>query len=207
MPNAETNLLNACMPSEPLPRSLCTRCGDVQMPRVDLPTSTSRIACQFGRGFTSQIAPARAIPETDTVPRAILTLEFGPGTVAALDRLAQAHEQLAAAIERLVLGQRDGALGLGDVAPSASGSELGRIAGTLDEIRGEQRRIANHFDPPPPDIIGTEYVAGKLGCTQTWIGELVHNGKIPTSAIVPGTGNGKPWKFYRSKIERWLRDR
>jgi hypothetical protein len=146
------------------------------------------------------------MPEESVVRRVILTVEFGPNSLATLDRLAEAHQQLAVAIERLVLAHRDGARNIVDVVPPGSGS-LARIAGTLDEIRGEQRRIANHFDPPPPEIVGTEYVAGKLGCTQTWIADLVRNGEIPGSAIVPGTGNGKPWKFHRHRIDEWMRRR
>lgn len=62
------------------------------------------------------------------------------------------------------------------------------------------RRLADHFDPPPPDKVGSDYVAGRLGCTTTWIAELVRQGEIPASCVVVGTGNGKPWKFHRARI-------
>lgn len=68
-------------------------------------------------------------------------------------------------------------------------------------------RIADHFDPPPPDKIGTPYVAERLGCTTDWIAVLVRNGDIPASCIVPGTGNGRPWKFYRSLTDQWIEKR
>lgn len=32
-------------------------------------------------------------------------------------------------------------------------------------------------------------------------------GKIPTSCIVAGTGNGKLWKFYRVRIDAWIKKR
>jgi hypothetical protein len=68
-------------------------------------------------------------------------------------------------------------------------------------------RIADALAPEPADIVGTPYVAGKLGCTTVWIAEMVRSGEIPKCCIVPGTGNGKPWKFYRAKIDRWLQSR
>jgi hypothetical protein len=65
-------------------------------------------------------------------------------------------------------------------------------------------RIANKLDPPPPDVVGTEYVAERLGCTATWIAEQARDEKLPSRAILPGTGHGKPWRFYRSEIDAWL---
>ena len=68
-------------------------------------------------------------------------------------------------------------------------------------------RLANHFDPPPPDRVGTPYVADRLGCTTDWIAIMVREEEIPRSCIVLGTGNGKPWKFHRSHIDRWIENR
>ncbi len=69
------------------------------------------------------------------------------------------------------------------------------------------RRIADRLDPPPPDKVGTPYVSDRLGCTTVWITELIRKKEIPANCIVPGTGNGKPWKFYRERIDRWIKDR
>jgi len=121
-----------------------------------------------------------ALAATETnVPT--VTLEVGPRTMDVLLRLAKATENLAAAI--------------------------GNSQGDMDELVGEVRRISNHFDPPASEVVGTDYLAKALGCTQTWIAELVRTGEIPPSCIVPGTGNGKPWKFYRRKLDRWMRER
>ena len=68
-------------------------------------------------------------------------------------------------------------------------------------------RIANHFDPPASDIVGTPYVSKKLGCTTVWITELIRLRKIPPNCIVQGTGNGKPWKFYRNRVDAWIEER
>lgn len=77
----------------------------------------------------------------------------------------------------------------------------------LRDISVDVRRIADRLDPPPPDKVGTPYVAQRLGCTTDWITELIRQVQIPPDCIVPGTGNGKPWKFFRRKIDRWIGDR
>jgi len=50
-------------------------------------------------------------------------------------------------------------------------------------------------------------VADRLGCTTDWIAMMVRDSGIPPSCIVPGTGNGKPWKFYRAQIDEWIERR
>lgn len=74
----------------------------------------------------------------------------------------------------------------------------------LADIAASLKRIADHVDPPPPDIVDTQYIADKLGLTLEYASTLAKTGKIPRNAIVPGTGEGKPWKFYRSRIDPWI---
>jgi hypothetical protein len=74
----------------------------------------------------------------------------------------------------------------------------------LAVIANSLKRIADHVDPPPPDLIGTDYISGKLGVTKVWVAKMAAEGMIPKNCIVPGTGIGKPWKFYRSKIDPWI---
>jgi len=74
----------------------------------------------------------------------------------------------------------------------------------LAVIASSLKRIADHVGPPPPDIIGTDYIADKLGCTKVWVAKMAAEGMIPKNCIVPGTGIGKPWKFYRSRIDPWI---
>jgi hypothetical protein len=59
----------------------------------------------------------------------------------------------------------------------------------------------------PASVVGTPYLAERLGCTVVWAAEMARNGEIPKCCIVPGTGNSKPWKFYRERIEDWLNKR
>jgi hypothetical protein len=57
------------------------------------------------------------------------------------------------------------------------------------------------------EIVGSRYVADRLDCSTQWIGEMVRTGKIPRSCVAEGTGNGKPWKFHKAKIDDWLKTR
>jgi hypothetical protein len=81
------------------------------------------------------------------------------------------------------------------------------LATTLDRIATSLERIANKLDPPPSDKVGTSYVSDKLGCTTTWVAEMIRKKHIPPSCIVPGSGNGKVWRFYRTRIDAWIESR
>ncbi len=67
-----------------------------------------------------------------------------------------------------------------------------------------QERIADHFAPAPSDIVGTDYVVKKLGLSTRWVSGMASNGEVPKRCIVDGTGHGKPWKFHRQAIDKWL---
>lgn len=84
---------------------------------------------------------------------------------------------------------------------------LNRIAAALERIAEDHKRMVDEMVPPTPNIVGTPYVAGKLGCTTVWITEMIRSGTIPKRCIVIGTGNGKPWKFHREQIESWIASR
>jgi len=88
-----------------------------------------------------------------------------------------------------------------------SSDPLTRIAEAIEHLQHQIDRIADHFDPPPSDKVGTPYIAECIGCTTVWITEMVRNGEIPPDSVVPGTGNGKPWKFFRARIDEWLQSR
>lgn len=74
---------------------------------------------------------------------------------------------------------------------------------TLKRIADALERLA----PPPSEKVDARYIADRLGCTTEWVAKQARDGQIPTSCIVRGTGNGKPWKFYRHKIDKWIEDR
>lgn len=64
-------------------------------------------------------------------------------------------------------------------------------------------RIAEAIAPGPPDHVDGPYVARRLGLTAARVAQMARDGTIPPSCIVPGTGDGKPWKFVRDRIEAW----
>jgi hypothetical protein len=74
-------------------------------------------------------------------------------------------------------------------------------------VLADLKRIADHFDPPPSDIVDTPYIANRLGLTTARIAQLVRSGEIPKACVVPGSGNGRLWKFYRRRMEEWLAKR
>lgn len=84
---------------------------------------------------------------------------------------------------------------------------LERITVALESSAENMRRMATPAAPMPDDIVGTPHVAQQLGCSVVWAAEMARNGQIPKSCIVPGTGNGKPWKFRRPQIDDWLNRR
>ena len=93
------------------------------------------------------------------------------------------------------------------LGPSPCPQDGSGIVAVLANIASDLRRIADHFDPPPPDIVDTPYIAGRLGVTTTRIAQMVREGTIPKACIVPGSGNGRLWKFDRRQMEEWLAKR
>jgi len=69
------------------------------------------------------------------------------------------------------------------------------------------RHLGNPDRSTPPDLVGSPYVADRLGCTTVWVTQMVRQGEIPQSCVATGTGNGRPWKFHRARIDEWLRQR
>ena len=84
---------------------------------------------------------------------------------------------------------------------------LERIAIALERLADCHQRLGDHLAPAPLNIVGTPYVANKLGCTTTWIVEMIRNQNLPPNCVVPGTGNGKRWKFYLDRIDKWIASR
>lgn len=84
---------------------------------------------------------------------------------------------------------------------------LCRLALALERLEQQVRRIGDQRDLATPDKVGTDYVANRLGWTAIWVAEQARDGRIPADCVVTGTGNGKPWKFYRRKIDAWIDSR
>lgn len=74
----------------------------------------------------------------------------------------------------------------------------------LDRLADAAEEIAHHLDPTPPEIVKSRYIAQKLGCSVKWVGDMARTGLIPKNCIVDGTGDGKQWRFFRPKIDKWI---
>lgn len=77
---------------------------------------------------------------------------------------------------------------------------LNRIAGGLEQMLKIQQRLAEALAPEPNAVVDTDYIARKLDCTAVWVSTMARDGQIPKGCIMPGTGNGKPWKFRRESL-------
>jgi len=121
----------------------------------------------------------------------ILTLVPAGTEVGDGQRLDGLHQR----VERI-----EATLDAGNGQPMANSAVMADMAANL-------ARIADALTPKPADIVGSPYVANLLGCTTVWVAEMVRRGDIPKNCVVPGTGNGKPWKFYREKIDAWVKSR
>ena len=99
----------------------------------------------------------------------------------------------------------------GLVAPNPEAHEKSAIhllLETFSSIDKNLKRIADKLDPPDDDKpVGTPYIANRLGQTTTWVAEMCRAGIIPKSCVVTGTGYGKPWKFHRQQIDKWIENR
>lgn len=125
----------------------------------------------------------------------------------AVDSLEARVEQLERAIVSLLaapnpLDSHGVLVSMGDHLPQSFSTDRPH-----DGVLHQLKRIADHFDPPPPDLVGSTYIADRLGCTPVWVAEMARRGLIPASCVVQGTGNGKPWKFLRIRIDEWLKKR
>ncbi len=78
---------------------------------------------------------------------------------------------------------------------------LEQLVAALGHANHHLKRIADALSPEPTSVVDTTYVAGRLGCTPTWVAAMASNGTIPDDCVVPGTGDGKPWKFHRERID------
>jgi hypothetical protein len=84
---------------------------------------------------------------------------------------------------------------------------LEQIAQDLQHLATTTARIANVVAPQPANIVGTKYVAERLGCTTTWVSDMIRQGQVPDDCIVKGTGTGKLWKLHRAAADRWIESR
>jgi hypothetical protein len=129
--------------------------------------------------------------------------------LATLERIANAAEQVARHLGA-ALESASPPLPPGKPSPAQGAGQWANAPGTspeLSAIAERLGRLADALAPQPESIVGTPHVARRLGCSTVWVAELARQGRIPKGCLVPGTGNGKPWKFYRDRVDEWLQSR
>jgi hypothetical protein len=77
------------------------------------------------------------------------------------------------------------------------------VSEVVSPLAQQLKRIADHLDQSPPEVVGTRYLADKLDVSTQWIADQIRAGKIPKNCIAGG-GDGRQWKLYRDRIDEWL---
>ena len=80
------------------------------------------------------------------------------------------------------------------------------VVALKDHTRAISSLVAT-LAPEVPDLVGTDYIARRLGVSKQWVGTMAERGDIPRSCIAPKLSGGRIWKFHRDRIEAWLRER
>ena len=80
------------------------------------------------------------------------------------------------------------------------------VAALADQTRAIGDLVAT-LTPNAPDLVGTDYIARRLGCTTQWVAQMADRGDIPKECIAPKVSGGRIWKFHRDRIDAWLRER
>ena len=60
------------------------------------------------------------------------------------------------------------------------------------------------FPKGTEELVGTEYLAKKLGYCRQWICKMADTGVIPESCIAPRGSGGRSRRFYRIRIDAWI---
>lgn len=163
----------------------------------------------------------------------LIVIEYGPNVLSLVDYGLNVSELIAAAKDALSCGDEaevylNGQFCLGHEVARAGdrltvmkpvgrkGGEdeirrmaeaLENVSSSLEQIKPAIIRIADHFDPRQRSVVGTPYIAERLGVSVRWINDLIHKGEIPKSCICPQSGEGKYWRFWKEKIDLWIEGR
>ena len=90
---------------------------------------------------------------------------------------------------------------------TAGGNDISTLVAALKEHTRAIGSLVATLAPPVPDLVGTDYIARRLGVSKQWVGTMAERGDIPRHCIAPKVNGGRIWKFHRDKIEAWLRER
>ena len=89
----------------------------------------------------------------------------------------------------------------------ASGNDFADLVDALRNHTAAITSLVATLAPEVPDLVGTDYLALRLGCTPQWVAKIAERGDFPKECIVPKISGGRVWRFYRDRIDAWLRER
>jgi excisionase family DNA binding protein len=118
--------------------------------------------------------------------------------------------------KRFEMTGRPGATEAGSVSSSrevnpmemtAGGNDIAALVAALAEHTRAIGTLVATLAPEVPDLVGTEYLAKKLGVSKQWVGTMAERGDIPRHCVAPKVSGGRIWKFHRERVDAWLRER
>jgi len=90
---------------------------------------------------------------------------------------------------------------------TAGGNDIAALVAALKDHTRAIGSLVATLAPEVPDLVGTDYIARKLGVSKQWIGQMAERGDIPKNCVAPKISGGRIWKFHRDKVDAWLRER
>lgn len=90
---------------------------------------------------------------------------------------------------------------------TAGGNDIAALVAALKEHTRVIGSLVATLAPAVPDLVGTDYIARRLGVSQQWVGAMAERGDIPKNCVALKISGGRIWKFHMDKIEAWLRER
>ena len=88
----------------------------------------------------------------------------------------------------------------------AGSSDLAALVAALTDHTRAIGNLVATLTPKVPDFVGTDYIAGRLGCTTQWVAKMAENGDIPEACIAPKISGGRIWQFHRDAVDAWFDD-
>lgn len=90
---------------------------------------------------------------------------------------------------------------------TAGGNDIAGLVAALKEHTLAIGSLVATLAPKVPDLVGTDYIARRLGVSKQWVGAMAERGDIPKNCVAPKISGGRIWKFHRDKVDAWLRER
>ncbi len=90
---------------------------------------------------------------------------------------------------------------------ASGGTDLAALVAALKEHTLAIGSLVATLSPEVPDLVGTDYIARRLGVSKQWVGTLAERGDIPRNCVAPKISGGRIWKFRKDQVDAWLRER